>query len=49
MTFAPQINPGRGYRVSNRLAKLTRFQGFPLQLSGYQDLPPLSFELRYQL
>ena len=39
----------RGYGISKRLVKLTRFQGFPLQLSGYQDLPPLSFVLSYQL
>ena len=38
-----------GYGVSKRLFKLTRFQDFPLQLSGYQDLPPLSFVLSYQL
>ena len=39
----------RGYGVSKRLVKLTRFQGFFLQLPGYQDLPPLSFVLSYQL
>ena len=39
----------RGYSVSKRLVKLTRFQGFPLQLSKYQDPPPLSLVLSYQL
>ena len=39
----------RGYSVSKRLVKLTRFQGFPLQLSRFQDTPPLSFVLSYQL
>ena len=29
----------RGYNVSKRLVKLTRFKRFPLQLSGYQDIP----------
>ena len=29
----------RGYSVSKRLVKLTRFQCFPLQLSGNQGLP----------
>ena len=38
----------RGYSVSKRLVKLSRFQCFPLQLSGYGDLSPLSFVLRYQ-
>ena len=38
-----------GYGVSKRLFILTRFQGFFLQLSGYQDLSPLSFVLSYQL
>ena len=38
-----------GYSVSKRLAKLTRFQDFPSQLPGYQDLPPLSSALSYQL
>ena len=33
----------RGYNVSKRLVKLTRFKRFPLQLSGYQDIPLLSF------
>ena len=39
----------RGYSISKRLVKLTRFQDFPSQLPGYQDLPPLSFVLSYQL
>ena len=39
----------RGYSVSKRLVKLTRFQDFPSQLPGYQDLPPLSFVLSYYL
>ena len=39
----------RGYSVSKRLGKLTRFQCFPLVAVGYQDLPPLSFVLRYEL
>ena len=30
-----------GYSVSKRLVKLTRFQRFPLQVSGHQDLPAL--------
>ena len=39
----------RGYSVSTRLVKLIRFQGFPLQLPGYQDLVQLLFVLSYQL
>ena len=39
----------RGYSVSKRLVKLTRFQDFPSQLPGNQDLPPLSLALNYQL
>ena len=39
----------RGYSVSKRLVKLTRFKRFSLQLSGHQDIPPLSFVLRHQL
>ena len=39
----------RGYSISKRLVKLTRFLDFPSQLPGYQDLPPLSFVLSYQL
>ena len=39
----------RGYSVSKRLVKLTRIKSFPLQLSGHQDIPPLSFVLRHQL
>ena len=34
---------------TKRLVKLNRFQGLPLQLSRYQDLPPLSLALSYQL
>ena len=42
--------PFRGrYSASERLVKLTRFQCFSLQLSGYQDITPLSFVLRQQL
>ena len=37
------------YSVLKRLVKLTRFKSFPLQLSGHQDIPPLSFVLRHQL
>ena len=33
----------RRYRISKRLVKLTRFKHFPLQLSGHQDIPLLSF------
>ena len=33
----------RGYSISNRLVKLTRFKNFPLQLSEHQDIPLLSF------
>ena len=39
----------RGYSILERLVKLTRFQDFPSQLPGYQDLPPLSFVFSYQL
>ena len=39
----------RGYSVSKRLVKLTRFKNFPLELSGHQDIPPLSFALGHQL
>ena len=39
----------RRYSVLKRLVKLTRFKSFPLQLSGHQDIPPLSFVLRHQL
>ena len=39
----------RRYNVLKRLVKLTRFKSFPLQLSGHQDIPPLSFVLRHQL
>ena len=39
----------RGYSVSKRLVKLTRFKSLPLQLSGHQDIPPLLFVLRHQL
>ena len=38
----------RWYCVSKKLVKRTWFQGFPLQLSGYHDLPPLSFELSFE-
>ena len=38
----------RGYSISKRLVKLTRFQDFLSQLPGYQDIPPLSFVLSYQ-
>ena len=31
------------YSISKRLVKLTRFESFPLQLSGHQDIPLLSF------
>ena len=33
----------RGYSVSKRLVKLTRFKSFSLQLSEHQDIPLLSF------
>ena len=33
----------RGYSISKRLVKPTRFKSFPLQLSGHQDIPLLSF------
>ena len=33
----------RGYSISKRLVKLTRFKSFPLKLSGYLDIPLLSF------
>ena len=33
----------RGYSVSKRLVKLTRFKSFHVQLSGHQDIPLLSF------
>ena len=36
----------RGRSVSKRLVKLTRFECFQLQLSGYQELPQLSFASR---
>ena len=39
----------RGYSVSKRLVKLTRFKSLPLQLSGHQDIPPSLFVLRHQL
>ena len=39
----------RGYSVSKRLVKLTGFNNFPLQLSGHQDKPPLSYVLHHQL
>ena len=39
----------RGYSVLERLVKLTRFKNFPLELSGHQDIPPLSFMLGHQL
>ena len=38
-----------GYSISKRLVKLTRFQCYPLQVSGYQDIAPLLYVLRYQL
>ena len=38
-----------GYSVLKRLVKLPSFQCFPLQLSGYQYIPSLSFLLRHQL
>ena len=38
----------RGYSVKRRLVKLTRFQCFPLKVSGYQDIPPSSLALRSQ-
>ena len=39
----------RIYSISKRLVKLTWFESFPLQLSGHQEIPPLSFVLRHQL
>ena len=33
----------RGYSISKRLVRLNRFKSFPLQLSGHQDIPLLSF------
>ena len=33
----------RGYSISRRIVKLTRFKSFPLQRSGHQDIPLLSF------
>ena len=45
----PYGRPRREYSVSKRLVKPTRFQCLPLQLSGYEYLPPLSFALRYYL
>ena len=33
----------RGCSISKRLVELTRFKSFPLQLSGHQDIPLLSF------
>ena len=39
----------RGYSISKRLVKLTRFQCYLLQVSGYQDIAPLLFVLRRQL
>ena len=38
--FILEISFRRGYSVSKRLVKLARFQDFPSQLLGYQDLPP---------
>ena len=32
-----------GYSILKRSVKLTRFKSFPLQLSGHQDIPLLSF------
>ena len=29
----------RGYSISRRIVKLTRFKSFPLQRSGHQDIP----------
>ena len=34
---------------SKEVSQTTRFKSFPLQLSGHQDVPPLSFVLRHQL
>ena len=39
------IRDRRECSVSKRLVQLTRFKGFPLQLSGHQDIPTLSFVL----
>ena len=39
----------RRYSISKRLVKLTRFQCYPLQVSGYQDKAPLLFLLHHQL
>ena len=33
----------RGYNISKRLVKLTKFKNFPLQLSEHQDIRLLSF------
>ena len=49
LTTSDVLTIRHGYSVSKRLVKLTMFQGFPWQLPGYQDLPPLSFMLSYQL
>ena len=43
------ITNRRGYSISKRLVRLTRFQCYPLQVSGYQDIAPLLFVLRHQL
>ena len=39
----------RRYSISKRLVKLTRFQCYPLQVSGYQYIAPLLFLLHHQL
>ena len=38
----------RGYNIQERLVKLSIIQCFQLYVSGYQDIPPLSFTSRYQ-
>ena len=48
----PEANfgpPQARIQCLKRLVKLGRFNSFHLQLSGHQDIPPLSFALRHQL
>ena len=42
-TLAIQDQGRWGYSISKRLVKMTRFQCFPLQLPGYQDIPVIIF------